>query len=235
MSSALSDHPLLGAPSIDTLLLDFGHTLCDTASSPQFVVEWTAAHGSPIPADDALRLWEAARVASRSAEEVAKGRDRTPELHRSCWTALWAPLDALSPGIAEALYVHETGPDGWVPYVDTLAFLAGAKERGLKVAIISDVAFDLRPIAAAHGFGRYIDAFILSYEHDALKSDGPRLFNVALDALGSTAVRALMVGDNYVNDGLGISAGVRTLLLPHAATGTPRGLGAILGLVDGLR
>ena len=225
---------MLIAPPIDTLLLDFGHTLCDTASSPSFIVEWSSAHGHPIGVDVAARLWEAARIASRSSDEVAKGRDRTPELHRSCWTELWSELDILGPGVADALYGHETGPDGWVPFVDTIPFLRAARSRGLRVAIISDVAFDLEPIAEAHGFFDLIDVFVLSYRHGALKADGPMLFEVALSALGSSAATALMVGDNYVNDGHGISAGVRTLLLPHAATGTPRGLASVLALVDGL-
>jgi FMN phosphatase YigB (HAD superfamily) len=225
---------MLVAPPIDTLLLDFGHTLCDTASSPAFIAEWSSAHGAPIALDDAALLWEAARVSSRSAEEVAKGRDRTPELHHRCWTDLWSELEARCPGMANALYEHETGPAGWVPFVDTLEFLRSARARGLRIAIVSDVAFDLEPIAQAHGFHEFIDVFVLSYRHDALKADGPALFNVALTALGSSAPTALMVGDNYVNDGLGITAGLRTLLLPHAATGTPRGLASVLALVDGL-
>lgn len=225
---------MLVASPVDTLLLDFGHTLCDTASSPAFIAEWSADNGRRIAIDDAARLWEAARVSSRTTEEVAKGRDRTAELHRSCWTDLWRELDALCPGVADALYVHETGPDGWVPYIDTIEFLRAARSRGLRVAIISDVAFDLVPIAEAHGFAELIDVFVLSYQHDALKADGPMLFDVALSALGSAATTSLMVGDNYVNDGLGISAGLRTLLLPHAATGTPRGLATVLAMVDGL-
>jgi FMN phosphatase YigB (HAD superfamily) len=225
---------VLVAPPIETLLLDFGHTLCDTASSPAFIAEWSAAHGHPIEVGVATRLWDAARMSSRSAEEVAKGRDRTPELHRSCWTALWSELDALCPGVADALYEHETGPDGWVPYIDTIEFLRAVRARQLRVAIISDVAFDLAPIAKAHGFAEFIDVFVLSYRHGALKADGPMLFDVALSALDASAQTALMVGDNYVNDGLGITAGLRTLLLPHATTGTPRGLATVLAVVDGL-
>ncbi len=225
---------MLVAHPIDTLLLDFGHTLCDTASSPEFIADWSAAHDMPITVDLARRLWDEARVASRTAEEVAKGRDRTPELHRSCWTDLWAGLDALCPGVADALYDHETGPDGWVPYVDTIDFLRAARTRGLRVAVVSDVAFDLAVIAEAHGFAALVDVFVLSYRHGALKADGPMLFDVALSALGATASTALMVGDNYVNDGLGITAGLRTFLLPHAPTGSPRGLASVLALVDGL-
>ena len=225
---------MLVAPPIDTLLLDFGHTLFDTASSPSFIVSWAAAHGSTISLDDATHLWDEARVASRTPEEFAKGRDRTPELHRACWTDLWSALDELAPGLADALYAHETGPEGWVPYADTRAFLEGAKERGLRIAIISDVAFPLEPLLEHHGLDSFIDVFVLSYRHGALKADGPLLFDVALEALGAEASGALMVGDNHVNDALGVTAGVRTFLLPHAPTGSSRGLASVLALVDGL-
>ncbi len=225
---------MLAAPPIDTLLLDFGHTLFDTASSPSFIVSWAAGHGSAISLDEATGLWEAARVASRTPEEFGKGRDRTPELHRACWTDLWSALDERAPGLADALYSHETGPEGWVPYADTRPFLEGAKERGLKIAIISDVAFALEPLLEHHGLDAFIDAFVLSYRHGALKADGPFLFDVALEALGADASAALMVGDNHVNDALGVTAGVRTFLLPHAPTGSSRGLASVLALVDGL-
>ncbi len=225
---------MLVAPSIDTLLLDFGHTLFDTASSPSFIVSWAAAHGSAVALDDATRLWEEARVASRTPAEIGKGRDRTPELHQVCWTDLWSALDERAPGLADALYAHETGPEGWVPYADTRAFLEGAKERGLKIAIISDVAFALEPLLEHHGLDSFIDVFVLSYRHGALKADGPLLFDVALEALGAEASGALMVGDNHVNDALGVTAGVRTFLLPHAPTGSSRGLASVLALVDGL-
>ena len=225
---------VLVAPRINALLLDFGHTLFDTASSPAFIVSWAGAHGSTIALDDATRLWDEARVASRTPEEFGKGRDRTPELHRACWTDLWSALDERAPGLADALYQHETGPEGWVPYADTCAFLVGAKERGLKIAIISDVAFALEPLLEHYGLDSLIDVFVLSYRHGALKADGPLLFDVALQALGAAASGALMVGDNHVNDGLGITAGVRTFLLPPAPTGSSRGLASVLALVDGL-
>ena len=225
---------MLVAPPIDTLLLDFGHTLFDTASSPSFIVSWAAAHGSTLALSDATRLWDDARLTSRTPEEFGKGRDRTPELHRACWTDLWSTLDERAPGLADALYEHETGPQGWVPYADTRSFLEGAKKRGLKIAIISDVAFALEPLLEHHGLASFIDAFVLSYRHGALKADGPLLFDVALDALRAEASTALMVGDNNVNDAFGITAGLRTLLLPHAPTGSSRGLASVLALVDGL-
>ena len=66
------------------VLFDFGHTLFDTSASVDFVVEWSAGTESPLDHPVAAELWEAARVRSRSADEIAKGRDRSPDLHRSC-------------------------------------------------------------------------------------------------------------------------------------------------------
>ncbi len=217
---------------IEAVLLDWGHTLFDTAGSVEFIVDWAGRHGSPIDAASAHSLWDAARLRSRSAEELAKGRDLSAALHHSCWTALWAELDALVPGVAEALYEFETSAAGWTPYVDAAEVLRALHELSVPVVIVSDVPFDLRPILAHYGLSDYVHTFVLSGEHGTTKPE-LRLFRIALDAVGVRAERALMVGDNPNNDGAATDVGIRTLLLPPVAHGEPRGLWAILDLVDG--
>ena len=79
-----------------------------------------------------------------------------------------------------------------------------------------------------------IHTFVLSGEHGTIKPE-LRLFELALDAVGVTPDRALMVGDNYLNDGAAIDAGIRTLLLPPVPSGASRGLSMIVELVDAIR
>lgn len=217
---------------IKAVLLDWGHTLFDTPGSVDFIVEWASRNGSPIDHDEARDLWDGARRRSRSAEEIAKGRDKSAALHRACWIALWADLDARLPGIATELYEFETTAAGWSPYVDTGEVLRALADRGVPAVIVSDVPFDLRPILAHYGLADLIHTFVLSGEHGTIKPE-LRLFGIALEAVGVEAADALMVGDNHINDGAAIDAGIRTLLLPPAAHGEPRGLWAILDLVDG--
>jgi HAD superfamily hydrolase (TIGR01509 family) len=217
---------------IKAVLLDWGHTLFDTAGSVDFIVDWSARNGTPIAPDDAHDLWESARRRSRTADELAKGRDKSLAVHRMCWTALWSELEALSPGIADALYAFETTADGWSPYADTREVLEALHQRGIPVAIVSDVPFDLRPILAHYGLAELVHTFVLSGEHDTIKPE-LRLFAIALEALGVGPHEALMVGDNHVNDGAAIDVGIQTLLLPHVAHGEPRGLWSVIDLVEG--
>jgi HAD superfamily hydrolase (TIGR01509 family) len=219
---------------IGAILLDWGHTLFDTAESVDFIVSWSAGRGTPIPVAEARRLWEHARRRSRSAEELAKGRDKNLAIHRSCWTALWSELECRSPGLAAALYEFETSADGWSPYSDTRALLEGLRDRRVPAVIVSDVPFDLRVIFAHYGLDDLVHAYVLSGEYGTIKPE-LRLFGIALEVAGVTAEEAVMVGDNQVNDGAAIDAGIRTLLLPEVGHGQPRGLGVVLDLVDASR
>jgi FMN phosphatase YigB (HAD superfamily) len=219
---------------IEAVLLDWGHTLFDTAESVDFIVSWSATHGAAIERDEARRLWEGARRRSRTAEELAKGRDKSLDIHRECWTALWAELDHRCPGLAAALYEFETSAAGWSPYSDTRALLEGLRDRAVRAVIVSDVPFDLRRIFSHYDLHDLVYAYVLSGEYHTIKPE-LRLFGIALEAAGVTADRTIMVGDNQVNDGVAIDAGIRTLLLPEVRHGEPRGLRVVLDLVDAQR
>jgi len=217
--------------TVRAAFFDWGHTLFDTPGSVEFIVDWSARHGTPIDAEQAGVLWEHARRRSRTPEQMAKGRDLSAAVHRECWTALWAPLDELAPGIANALHGFETSAAGWAPYVDTREVLEELHNRGIPVVVVSDVPFDLRPIFAHYGLGHLVHTYVLSGEHGSVKPE-LRLFRIALDAVGVRAEEAVMVGDNHTNDGAAVEVGIRTLLLPHVAHGEPRGLWAAVDLID---
>jgi putative hydrolase of the HAD superfamily len=217
--------------SISAVLLDWGHTLFDTPGSVEFIADFASQQGHAISRDEIYTLWNDARVRSRSADEIAKGRDKSASLHRQCWSSLWAQLEQRCPGVSEVLYEFETSAAGWSPYVDTAAVLTNLSERHIPVVIISDVAFDLRPILRHYNLDHLVHTYVLSGEHGTIKPE-LHLFRVALDAVGVAAEHALMVGDNHINDGAAIDAGIRTVLLPPVAHGSPRGLSVILDLID---
>jgi FMN phosphatase YigB (HAD superfamily) len=212
------------------VLFDWGHTLFDTAGSAEFIVDWAAAHGHSIERDEAARLHVEALHRSRRPEELAKGRDLSLERHRACWLDLWRPLEAAVPGVTGPLWEFETGAAGWSPYPDAPGILEALARRGIPVAVVSDVPFDLRPILDHYGLRHLVRSFVLSGEHGSLKSEG-KLFEIALRELGLGPAEVLMVGDNPANDGTAVLAGIRTLLLPHPPAGAPRGLDAVLQLV----
>ena len=219
--------------TVRAVLFDWGHTLFDTAGSTDFILDWTRRNLSgepPATADEVNSLWNDARLASRSASELAKGRDKSAALHRDCWLALWAGMDERWPGVAEALYEHETSAEGWSPYVDTAEVLRTVHARGIQSVVVSDVPFDLRPIFAHYGLDQLVSAYVLSGEHGTIKPE-LELFRIALATAGVRADEALMVGDNHVNDGAAIDVGIRTLLLPPVPSGSARGLASVLSLL----
>ena len=223
--------------TVRAVLFDWGHTLFDTAGSTEFIADWSRRNsgvtdGPQLSNDDIHEMWNEARLRSRSADELAKGRDLDAATHRECWLALWGELDATWPGVAEALYEFETSAAGWSPYVDTDEVLRALQQRNVPVVIVSDVPFDLRPILAHYELESLVHTFVLSGEHGTIKPD-LELFRIALAAVGVSAADALMVGDNHINDGAAIDVGIRTLLLPPGVSGSPRGLWAVLDLVDG--
>lgn len=217
--------------STQAVLLDWGHTLFDTPGSVDFIVNFAADRRIGANVNEVRSLWDDARVRSRSAAEIAKGRDKSPMLHRQCWSALWHELEMRFPGVIEALYDFETSAAGWSPYSDTADVLHELDARGVPVVIVSDVAFDLRPILQHYDLHHLINTYVLSGEHGTTKPE-LQLFRIALGAVGVAPEHALMVGDNYVNDGAAIDVGIRTLLLPAVTHGAPRGLHVVLDLID---
>ena len=99
-----------------------------------------------------------------------------------------------------------------------------------RVALVSDIHFDLRADLAQQGIADLIDAYVLSYEHGFQKPD-PRIFELALDAVGAQPKEALMIGDRASHDGGAVTAGIPTLLLPAPRDLVQRGLDIVLQML----
>lgn len=174
-----------------------------------------------IDAATAQRLWDRLWEAGKSPEELAQGRDLSPEAHRAVWTNLFAEADSVAPGLARLLYERVMDPTRWIPYADTREVLAGLKRRGIATGAVSNIAHDLRPVFARHGLAELVDAFILSFEHGVMKPS-PELFTLACRELGVAPEAALMVGDHPLADGAAAAAaGLQVYVLPpqHRASG----------------
>ncbi|EHB56032.1 HAD-superfamily hydrolase, subfamily IA, variant 3 [Mycolicibacterium rhodesiae JS60] len=153
-------------------------------------------------------------------------RDLTPALHREAYLHALRQT-GLPDQHAEALYERTVDPASWVPYPDTVTVLSGLKALGLRTAIVSNIAFDIRPAFRAAGVDT--DEFVLSFEVGVVKPD-PRIFQIALQRLGVDAGEAVMVGDSEENDGAARTVGCDFILvdpLPVAERPT--------GLIDALR
>ena len=216
---------------IRAVLFDWGDTLFFSPRAADVIVEAGRERGVIVAPRDAAALWDRLWSAGKTPEEHAKGRDLAAAAHRSVWTSLFAPADDIVPGLADILYERVMHPSTWRPYPDTAWVLRELRGRGLKIGIVSNIAFDLRPLFAANGLDRLVDAYALSFEHGAAKP-APSLFAAACRDLGVAPADTLMVGDDPVTDAGAVAAGLRVHILPPPDGDGPRGFERALELVD---
>jgi HAD superfamily hydrolase (TIGR01509 family) len=126
-------------------------------------------------------------------------RDLAPHLHREAYLHVLRE-SGLPHHQAEALYARVIDTSSWTPYPDTAEVLKGLHLRGIKTAVVSNIAFDVRPAFAAIGATDYVHEFVLSFEVGAIKPDAA-IFETALGRLGVKAAHAVMVGDSDEADG----------------------------------
>lgn len=219
---------------IRAVLFDWGDTLFFSPMAADVLVEAARERGVTVDRARAERLWDELWAAGKTPEEHAKGRDLSADAHRAVWTALFAPADEIAPGLADVLYERVMHPSGWRPYPDTADALRALRSRGLRTGIVSNVAYDIRPIFAPHGLAELVDVFVLSFEHGAAKP-AASLFAAACRELGTAPAETLMVGDDPVTDGGALAAGLRVHVLAPPQGPGPRGFDEVLELVDASR
>jgi HAD superfamily hydrolase (TIGR01509 family) len=126
-------------------------------------------------------------------------RDLAPHLHREAYLHVLRE-SGLPNHQAEALYDRVIDTSSWTPYPDTAEVLKGLHLQGIKTAVVSNIAFDVRPAFVAIGATDYVDEFVLSFEVGAIKPDAV-IFETALSRLGVEPAHAVMVGDSDEADG----------------------------------
>ncbi|MEU5117126.1 HAD-IA family hydrolase [Streptomyces longwoodensis] len=195
-----------------TVLFDFSGTLLRIESADSWLRATLDEAGATLPdaeLEETARALEAAGALpggappQRVPEELAelwRRRDESAALHRAAFTGLARRVPLSDPALHDALYERHMSPAAWAPYPDAAEVLRALVDRSIRVGVVSNIGWDLRPVFRAHGLDTRVDAYVLSYEHGVQKPD-PRLFRVACDALGADPRRTLMVGDNRRADG----------------------------------
>lgn len=154
-------------------------------------------------------------------------RDLAPHLHREAYLHVLRE-SGLADHHAESLYNRVIDPASWTTYPDTARVFKNLKAQGIRTAVVSNIAFDVRPAFAAIGAAEHVDAFVLSFEVGAVKPD-PAIFTAALDRLGVAAPDTLMVGDSEEADGGARAVGCQFALVdPLPTAHRPDGLIAAL-------
>ncbi len=211
------------------VLFDWRGTLVVTPSEAQWVAEALRALGrdpGPGAVDDVVAAIARANGAQNRLD--GPGVDSDAALHRSTCLEVFADA-GLDPQLAESLYAVESDPLRNPFALDVPGTLAALRERGIGVAVVSDIHVDLRPAFDAAGLGGLVDVYTLSFEQGVQKPD-PRMFARTLDALGVGPDDALMVGDRSRPDGAAVESGITTLLLPPLRAVTDRRLHKVLRL-----
>src|SRR5205085_474493 len=181
-----------GVATLRAVLFDFGDTLFGRTGAHRAIVQAAAELGEPVDEPTARALWAEIQARARTPEELARGRDLSPDAHRACWTALYSRLDEVVPGLGKALYEREIDPLGWEPFPDSELVLRTLRSAGVPVGVVSDTGWDIRPVFAAHGLTELVDVFALSCEHGVTKP-APPLFEAACAGLGVAPAQTLVV------------------------------------------
>jgi HAD superfamily hydrolase (TIGR01509 family) len=143
-------------------------------------------------------------------------RDLAPHLHREAYLHVLRE-SGLADHHAEALYDRVVSPSSWTPYPDTATVLTGLRRQGIATAVVSNIAFDVRPAFDAIDVAEYVSEFVLSFEVGAVKPK-PEIFEAALARLGVDAADALMIGDSEEADGGARDVGCRFALVDPLPT-----------------
>lgn len=150
-------------------------------------------------------------------------RDLEPHLHREAYLHVLRN-SGLADHHAESLYERVIDPASWTAYPDTAEVLGGVHRKGIKTAVVSNIAFDVRPAFDTIGAADAVDEFVLSFEVGAVKPDAA-IFEAALTRLGVAPEEAVMVGDSEEADGGAQALGCGFLLVDPLPTGQrPDGL-----------
>jgi HAD superfamily hydrolase (TIGR01509 family) len=217
---------------IRAVLLDWSGTLVEYPKPSRTIRQAFEALGRPATNQEVELMVNRLDQASQLPElrELWGTEDRSADSHQQVHR-FWFRAAGLDPELAEALYKAQCDVSNYRLYPDTEHLLSSLDARRVRVAVVSDIHFDIREHFAAAGLSEYIDVFVLSFEHGYQKPD-TRMFTTALAALDTEAHHALMVGDWYRSDGAAATAGITTLILPKPPDFGPRGLETVIHLID---
>jgi HAD superfamily hydrolase (TIGR01549 family) len=194
------------------VIFDWRGTLVATPTDLEWCRLALARVGRPADGDSAQRLLRQIEDAPAAERLYADGVDANASVHRETYFSVFADA-GLDSEVAEALYTLESDASLNPFAEDAAETLANIKGAGVRIGVLSDIHFDIRPAFATAGLDGFIDAFVLSFERGRMKPD-PTFFAECLGDLNLDAGEVLMVGDRATHDGAAEAVGCPVLLLP---------------------
>jgi HAD superfamily hydrolase (TIGR01549 family) len=155
--------------------------------------------------------------------------DHSLEAHRAAILD-WYRAAEIDDELAYAIWARDGDADASIPFPDTHEVMDELRRRGIRIAVVSNIHYDIRPHFVRHDLDRFVNEYVLSFELGYQKPDA-RMYTTALSLLAVDPQRALMVGDRPELDAVAADAGIMTLVLPSTPVGARHGLDAVLRLV----
>jgi HAD superfamily hydrolase (TIGR01509 family) len=216
--------------TIQAVMFDFSGTVFRLEQDASWLAEFTDEDGATLDIEAQAEIMRRMTAPSGQVVQLSQEyqhawehRDLDPVLHEKIYLEVLRK-SGLRPEQAAALYTRLIDPAEWTPYPDAEAAFKGLAGKGIKIGVLSNIAFDIRPAFTGHGLDEHVDEFVLSFEEGAVKPD-PAIFQVLLDRLGVPAENALMVGDSAEADGGATALGCRFALVePLPTVERPDGL-----------
>lgn len=131
-----------------------------------------------------------------------------------------APAGALL-SIAARIYELDTHPDMYRVYDDVFPTLEALRDRGYRMAIISNHEWGLPDLVAGLGLGPFFEQTVTS-ARVGYRKPHPEIFRHTLGLLGGLPEQALMIGDGISSDIAGaLRMGMSAVILDRDGTSTP--------------
>ncbi|HKE81066.1 MAG TPA: HAD-IA family hydrolase [Solirubrobacteraceae bacterium] len=177
---------------------------------PHLIAELAAR--DVVVGDDRAREAMLAEMAYyRAHHDEAGNRAGLRDLRRRCAAVVQdvlgtsLPLDEVEEVLLAAIRFR--------PYPEVPGVLAALRERGARLAVVSNWDVSLHDVLERTGLRPLVDAVVISAEFGAAKPD-PAIFRAALERVEATASEALHVGDSLEADVEGArAAGVEAVFV----------------------
>lgn len=217
------------------VLFDFSGTLFRLEQDESWLGDVTDDAGRPLDVEAQAELMRRMTAPVGQVVELDDehqdawaNRDLDPELHRKVYLEVLRRSGVTVVEQAAGLYERLVDAHCWTPYPDTAVVLRRLHAAGIRIAVISNIAFDIRPAFERLGVADLVDEFLLSYVEGVIKPD-PKLFLRACERLEVAPEDALMVGDSAEADGGAAEAGCAVALVRPEPTA--RRPDALLGVL----
>ena len=186
--------------SIHGVLIDFSGTLFRLEIDESRLAE---KHGAAHTQHLIHVLTAPARPATELPPDMVRDwerRDLDPDVHHRVYTESLRQTGLSAPGQAEEAYRRMLDPSSWRPYPDVRAALERLQDKNIPVAVVSNIAWDIRDVFDRFGLRDLVTEFVLSYQEGSVKP-AEKIFRIACDRLGVDPRHALMIGDSREADG----------------------------------